>query len=73
MIYDANGNIVSRLANKAGKEIGLITDRLYQRLFKQGMTITEGRALITFLQGQVNVSAILGILKRQCRGQKGRR
>jgi hypothetical protein len=64
MIYDANGNVVNKAAFKAAKEIGYITDRLYKRLFKQGMTVVEGRALVQFLQGQVSVSAILEILTK---------
>jgi hypothetical protein len=66
MIYDANGNVVSKAAFKAAKEIGYITDRLYKRLFKQGMTIVEGRALVQFLHGQISVSAILELMMKQC-------
>jgi len=66
MIYDVNGNVVNKAAFKAAREIGHITDCLYKRLFKQGMTALEGRALIHFLQGQISISAILELMKKQC-------
>jgi len=74
MIYDKNGNLVNKAAFKAGEEIGRITDCLYKRLFKQGMTVVEGRVLVQFLCGQVDVSAILELMKKQCNAQlKGKR
>lgn len=68
-IYDATGNLTNKTAFRAAKKIGEITDRLYASLLRQGMSIVEGRALETYLQGQINVSAILALMQAQCRMQ----
>lgn len=70
-IYDTNGNLTSKAAFQAAKKIGEITDRLYASLLRQGMSIVEGRALETHLQGQINVSAILALMKAQCKKYEG--
>jgi len=66
-LYDVNGNLTNKAAFRAAKKIGEVTDRLYASLLRQGMSIVEGRALETHLQGQINVSAILALMKAQCK------
>jgi len=65
MIYDKNGILVNKTALKVGEEIDHITGKLMTRLFKQGMTIVEGRALIQFLQSQVTIAALLKLIRKQ--------
>jgi len=68
-IYDANGNLTNKETFRAAKKISEITDQLYANLLQQGMSIVEGRALETYLQGRINVSAILALCKAQCEGR----
>lgn len=41
-------------------------DTLFEDCFKAGMTSNEGRLLLAHLQGNVDISATIQILQKQC-------
>lgn len=62
-VFNKLGEVVSRKAQEAAKQIGEITEVLMVDLFKQGMTPLECKGLEQYLQGQIACAAILELLK----------
>ena len=65
MIYNEHGDLVGKQAFKTGDLISKEVTKLYKTLFKQGMTIIEGRALTTHLVNAVEVAALIALIKAQ--------
>lgn len=64
-VYDKVGNLTEVRAADAAHVIRKITTRLYERLFADGMTALEGRALVNYLASAVDFAAVITISKHQ--------
>jgi hypothetical protein len=67
VIYDKEGNLTDKRAIKTSRLIEEECEKLFKALFKQGMPVAEGRALLSDLEGSIRVAVQLCILKSRCK------
>ena len=65
LVYNDQGDMVNEQVTEFAKELGRQVDTLLQDLFDQGMTVMECRALIGYLECQLNYTAVFQILNAQ--------
>ena len=70
-VYDENGNLTEVLASDAAHDIRHITAELYKKLFADGMTDLEGRALVNYLTSAVDFAAVIAISKHEVKRMIG--
>lgn len=70
-VYDKNGNLIEVRASDAAFDIRKITMKLYAKLFADGMTALEGRALVNYLSSAIDFAATIVIATHQLNQMTG--
>lgn len=64
-VYNNNGNLTNTQAADTARDIRNITIALYEKLFADGMTVLEGRALMNYLTSAVDFASVITISKHE--------
>ena len=65
MIYDSEGNMCDDRATLCSNRLVEQVTKLYDALYKDGMTVVEARALLTYLHTNLAYTVTMGILQRK--------
>lgn len=65
LVCDKLGNIQNEKVSEITKIMSQITKELFVKLFEEGMTLLEARALVDYLVTEVHTTAVLEIMQKQ--------
>lgn len=65
LVCDELGNIQNEKVSEITKIMSQITKELFVKLFEEGMTLLEARALVDYLVTEVHTTAVLEIMQKQ--------
>lgn len=64
-VYDNEGNMANEHASDVVRDVSKQIGELMESLFQTGMTTLEARALLSYIEGQIQYEVIMCILQRQ--------
>lgn len=65
LVCDELGNIQNEKVSEIAKIMSQITKELFVKLFDEGMTLLEARALVDYLVTGIHTTAVLEIMQKQ--------
>jgi hypothetical protein len=65
LVYNDAGNMANERAGDVARDMAKQTRELMESLFQTGMTTLEARALLGYIQAQIETEVIMCILQRQ--------
>jgi len=66
LVYNDYGDMHNEKAGEIAKVLSQITHQLYEKLFEEGMTMLEARALIDYLTCEIHTTAIMSMMRKRC-------
>jgi hypothetical protein len=64
-VYNKAGNLTEVRAIGAAIDVRCIIEKLYAKLFAEGMTALEGRALVNYMTSAIEFAAVVALSKHQ--------